>query len=683
MADNKKDQKAANEHFLGRDIDPELVKKVDEYMEPNSVEPESVPTAPKEFAEKEPEAEAASAPLLPSDKLPDLEKDTKTTKPESKQAPKEQIREEETESLAESEAIEPVLAEADDLDLEDPKTDKAVDDIVASEADALLEAEDNAKKPREQETPHKRGVLGRLKAGLAAWWGNKLARNSTIALVVITLIVLAIVPTTRYGALNAVGVRASLNMKVLDEKTSLPLKNATLTVDGVSAKSDSEGNVKVEKIELGSRQMTLKKAGFADIDRKVVIGWGSNPQGDTKLTPTGTQYSFKVADFLSNKPIKKAEAVSGEASALSSESGEIILTVPQSDANDIDVSITATDYRNETLKLKVESKDVQNIAMAPAKKHAFISKRTGTFDLYKIDVDGKNEEKLLSGTGRERADSIALAVHPKKNLAALVSTRDNLKNSQGFLLSTLLIVDLDTGETKRAADSERIQLVEWLGDRLVFVKITQGASEANLDRHKLISYDAASGTEKELASTNYFNDVLAANGAVYYSPAQYKVNGSVGLYKIQADGTGKKTIFDKEVWNLLRTDYDKISASVGQEWYELTLSNGGWTKAANAPSVLKSRLYSDNPTEKNSLWVDERDGKGVLVLYGIESHDEKVLTSQSGLKNPVIWASTRHAVYRVNNGQETADYVLSTDGGVPKKIRDVTNAAGIDRWYYY
>ncbi len=250
-------------------------------------------------------------------------------------------------------------------------------------------------------------------------------------------------------------------------------------------------------------------------------------------------------------------------------------------------------------------------------------------------------------------------------------------------MSSLNIVNLDTNEVTKITDSERIQVVDWVGDRLVYVKITQGASEASTGRHKLMSYDIASENSKELASTNYFNDVLVARGAVYYTPAIYKVNGTVGLFKINPDGTNKKTIFDKEVWNLLRTEYDKVNASVGQDWYDLTLSTDGIVKATGAPSVLKSRVYTDGPSNQKSLWVDERDGKGVLVLYDTQAKQEKTIQSQGGLKNPVVWTDGTHVVYRIANGQETADYILSLDGGEPKKIKDVTNVAGVDRWYYY
>ena len=126
-----------------------------------------------------------------------------------------------------------------------------------------------------------------------------------------------------------------------------------------------------------------------------------------------------------------------------------------------------------------------------------------------------------------------------------------------------------------------------------------------------------------------------------------------------------------------------MSASVGQDWYNLALNNDGFVKASGAPPVLKSRLYVDGPDGKRSLWIDERDGKGVMITYYTENKQEKVIQSQGGLKNPVNWIDDSHVVYRIANGQETADYVLSFNGGEPQKIKDVTNVAGVDRWYYY
>ena len=198
-----------------------------------------------------------------------------------------------------------------------------------------------------------------------------------------------------------------------------------------------------------------------------------------------------------------------------------------------------------------------------------------------------------------------------------------------------------------------------------------------------MSYDIESGSEKELATTNYFNDIVSVNGVIYYSPAIYQINGKVGLYRINADGTNKKTIFDKEVWNIFRTAYDKFSFSVGQDWYELSLASDEVKKVGGAPAVLKSKIYINSPNGKQSIWVDERDGKSVLLNYTLDQKTDKVLITESGIRNPIYWLDDDHLVYRIADGTEVADYIMSLSGGAPKKIRDVTNTVGIDRWYYF
>lgn len=728
--------------FLGQSVDPELQAKVEEYME--AEETPVKPKAPISVPIKEPDltGETIGAPLLPTDQLPDIAKEKpaeapKVTLPKKKIIPITHHDDEEVEAEAktaeepavespepeETEPAEPPAedipevekpepeeptepeeepeiipdepaseleplpeeepaTEEDELGLEDVQTSHAVDEIIATEADDLLAAEDAKRgviksddKPKKEKKSHKNPFKFLL--------AGKRSRKAVFAAALIVLVVACTIPNSRYLMLNIVGVRASTSMKILDDKTQQPLKNVEVSLSGKSSKTDVEGYVKLEKVKLGTQNMTIKKPAFAEVSRKVTIGWGSNPLAEVQLTPVGSQYSFVLTDFLSGKPIAKAEAINGEASARSDEKGEAVLTVPEVDADELEIQIVTENYRTETVKVPTTKKEVQNISLVPSRKHAFVSKRSGKFDVYKIDVDGKNEEKVLAGTGVEREDTIALVSHPKKDTVAFLSTRESVRNQDGFLLSTLTLIDLSNNEKKNIAQSERVQIIDWIGDKLVYVKIAQGESEASPQRHRLLSYDISSNSEKELASTNYFNDVLVAKGAVYYSPAVYKVNGSVGLYKINPDGTSKKTLYQKEVWNLFRTTYEKISVSVGQDWYELDLNNDGLTKSSGAPPQLRSRIYVDSPEAKRSLWTDERDGKGVILSYDPGSKEEKPLQTQSGIKNPIRWLDEDHAVYRVANGQETADYVLSLSGGDPKKIKDVTNSAGIDRWYYY
>lgn len=563
----------------------------------------------------------------------------------------------------------------------DADTDKAIDDIVANEGDEILAAEDE--KIAAAFKTDKPTLKTRIKNAISGWWHNKKARYGTFAGLAVALAVLGVVPPTRYFMLNTVGVRASSSVRVLDESTQQPLKNVKVSAAGQSGLTDQDGKVKLEHLKLGSTELVIEKRAFAVVTKKLTIGWGSNPQGDVKLTPTGDQYTFILTDFLSGKGIVKAEATSGEASAFSDENGKLVLTIDKSDENEVQATITAEGYRSEEVTLSVDTTGEQQLKMVAGKKHAFVSKRSGKYDVYAIDADGKNEQKVLAGTGSER-DDIALVVHPTDDVAALVSTRDNARNSDGFLLSTLTIIDLKSAEPTKVGQSERVQIVDWIGDRLVYVQIAAGTSGGNPTRHRLISYDYKTGDSKEIAASNYFNDVMVVGSSIYYSPSSaYQTSPKVGLFKVDAEGKGSQTIIDKEVWNIFRVDYDKLNISVGSDWYEHKLGDSKATKLTTAPAIVKTRLYTDSQDKKHSLWIDERDGRGVLLNYDVEAKTEATLRTQSGLSNPVRWLNNATAVYRISTQQETADYVISIDGGDPKKIKDVTNTGGVEAWYYY
>lgn len=570
---------------------------------------------------------------------------------------------------------------ADSPAVSSAETDKAVDEIVAAEGDELLEVEDairDTDDPVSEEDQPKRGIGQKLKD----WWAKP--RNKKIALATSALIVLfsLAVPHSRYFILNSVGIRASSSVVVLDQSTQQPLKNVKVSIGPVSAKTDESGRARLEKIKLGNSKLTIQKVAFASIEKNVTVGLGSNPLGDFPLTPTGSQYDFTVTDFLSGQPITKAEASSGEASAFSDEKGKIKLTVDKTDEADFTVKISGDGYRTEEVSIDPDSQEAKAIKLVPARKQAFVTKRSGKFDIYSVYADGKDETLVLAGSGHEREDMV-LVPHSRDNVVAYVSTRPGQQNSDGFLLSNLIVINLEDNSTTNVASSERIQIIDWSSDRLVYVQVAAGASGNSPKRYRLMSYDYKEDESKELASSNYFNDVIAAGGAIYYAPSSAYQSGKTGFYKINPDGSNFQTVFDQEVWNIFRTSYDQLTLAVEQQWYSYKLGDKTPTKLAGAPANQVSRVYIGSPNTKNSIWIDVRDGKGVLLSYNLESQKDATVKSQSGLTYPVRWLNYSSVVYRVITDQETADYAVSINGGEPVKIRDVTNSGGIDRWYYY
>lgn len=666
----------------------ELEKKIDQLMSVEAEKDDSVSsrksTKPKQAIQVTEDINPAQddsisgAPLLPDELIPKEVKNTPKAEP-PKETKKFYERSGPKPTTPKEPDLRPKETMSDELGLEDPKTNRVVDEIIAEESDELLASHDS----RAERPPQ---IVKQPPKGLKAFLRSKLFRVTLLLVVFIAISVAAAVPTSRYFILNTFGVRAGASVLVLDETTGQPLKNAEFSIGDVSGKSGADGEIKLENLRLGPADLTIKKPAFEEVKQSVTLGWGSNPLGERKLKSTGSQFKVKVVDFLSKESLAKVEAVHGDFSAISNDNGEIVISVLSADVDkeELEIKLYSEGLREETVNLKFGQKDPQVVEMVPAKKHAFISKRSGTYDLYKVDIDGKNEEKVLAGTGYERPESIALSAHPSKNIIALVSSRDNSRISNNQIASNLTIVDLETNKATTVAQSERLQLIGWADNKVAFVKITEGTDANSQDRHKLIAYDVVSGTDNELASTNYFNDIIMANKSIYYTPSSHNANGNVGLFKTNIEGNNRKTVYDKEAWNILRTSYDELSVSIGQDWYTLNLGNDTMAKASSAPPNQKSRIYATSPFGgPDSLWVDERDGKGVLLNYNKDTKQETPLQTASGIKNPIGWINSKVITYRVGNGQETADYVMSIDGGEPFKVRDVTDTASIDRWYYY
>lgn len=607
------------------------------------------------------QADPTTAPEITDAEIPEepLGKDTETTENASDGEP-------EAEKATEQE--------------QETEVDAAVDDIVAKESDDLLAAEDkelerafNDKKP---------GFKQKVKNFFVNWWQNKKARYATLGVLAALVITAAVVPTSRYFILNTAGVRASALVTVLDNSTGQPLKNVRVSIGQQNGLTDNEGKIKLERVNLGSQDLVIEKIAFASENRKITVGWGSNPLGDFKLRPVGKQYAFLVTDFLSGKPIDKVEAESGGADAISDEEGKIKLTVDIKNDDDLKVTFKGEGYREEEVTIPLGTKDEQTVKLVSARKEVFTSKRSGKYDMYKVDIDGKNEELVLAGTGSENSD-MTLVPHPSNEILAYVSTRDNKRDAEGYLLSTLLMIDLSDNSTKTVTQSQRVQIVGWNNDRLVYVQIAAGTSAANPKRHRLISYNYKTGQSQEIASSNYFNDVIMVSGKLYYAPSSAYQNSGAGLYISGSDGSNKQTVLNKETWNIFRSSYDHLILSVSGEWHDFKIGDKQPGKLSGQPANLTSRVYADSPDGKHSLWVDSRDGKGVLLSYDTVSEKDKILLTKSGIKNPIRWLDNHSLIFRVQTDQEIADYAMSIDGGQAVKIRDVTDTAGIDQWYYY
>ncbi|HEX8763346.1 MAG TPA: hypothetical protein VF733_06355 [Candidatus Saccharimonadales bacterium] len=569
---------------------------------------------------------------------------------------------------------------SEDPRLEDPETDAAVDDIVNKEGDVLLAAQDGVSlQDRAAVKSPRKGGLPALGRFIARWWRNKPARWLTIGVLIGLLAAVAVIPRARYAVLNTAGVRSSASIMVVDSATELPLKHVTFRLGDKQARTDSNGVARLQDLKLGTYDLTISRIAFAPQKQTITIGWGSNPLGKFKLRAVGTQYTLIITDYVSGKPIAGAEADAQILSAKSDNNGKAILTVGDTDVTTLSLTITANGYRSEIAVLDAESSSQKQITLVPDRRVVYVSKTGGKQDVYSSDLDGKNAKLLLAATGKENGSS-SLVVSPDNMQAAWVSTRDGARDADGYVLYSLTFINIERGTSNHVDRAQQIQLVDWLDKRLVYRSTIAGASAANPGRNRLVAYNYENNARTQLASANQFNAILSAGGYLYYAVSSDDAGAALGLFRIKPDGSSREQLVRQEVWTGIRTDYHTISVQTPEGWFALALDTKQLTRSESPVNTAGLQLVN-NTRGQQTAWMGISGGKTVLFVQGTDGGEVKTLTTMTGMAYPIRWLSDSMITFRVVTGGESAEYVVSTLGGKPRKITDVAAVYGYAQIY--
>ncbi len=519
-------------------------------------------------------------------------------------------------------------------------------------------------------------VIAKIKSGFRYWWTHTKLRNATFVALFLGVVALAAIPASRYAALNLFGMRVGATVTVTNQESGLPLENIPVRLADKEVRTNEEGEAVFSDMKLGNTSLVINKLGYAEVDRSVTLGLGSNPGVRQEIVATGAQYRFSLRQWLSDDArIVDAKAQSGEDIARVNDEGELLLIISDLSA-EATVEITADGYRTETIPVSQLEQELTNVAMVPDYRHAFVSNRSGEYDLFAIDLDAQNEELVLKASGKEREIPFAVQNDDGSRIA-YISSRDGEENSGGFILDGLFVIE--NGEEKRVARSEQLQIIGWQGDNLVYVGVVEGVSAGNPQRSKVFVYNAATTERNELASSNYFNDVELIGDKVYYSVSSFAVPRSQAkLYSIELNGDNKQQVVDAQVWTIGYRDTNTLLLSAeDRKWYEQHLGSGEVSELEQAPAVNATRdyeFYGDS-----ALRVESRDGKGTILLTDSEGNETSVL-AEAGISVPIKWINENYAVYRITTGSESADYAVRLDNGKTQKIIDVVGNRS--RYFY-
>lgn len=634
-------------NVVGETIRPKTipVQEVEVPIEHLTILP-SAPEVPESIMEQTDGADETPAeqntPLLP---LPDLESVEATIEQES------------------------VLPET-----EDPALDAAVDDITIAEADAVLAAEDAKLASTAVVLPVKsrHKILDVFKH----WWGNPVTRWATILVILGGIITVGILPQSRYYVLNTAGVRGAASVTIIDATTGQPLQNVLVKIGERSAKTNESGFVRLQEVKLGTQQLVVSRVAFATINKQVTLGWGSNPLGELELKATGVQYVLQADDYLSGKPVVSAKAANSDSVAQADEKGKITLTLEDPNNDIVEVTVTADGYRTEKITLPADTKTTQTVRLVPAKPVVYVTKHQGTYDVYRVDADGTNRQVILKGTGLERPN-MGVITSDDGSFVAVVSSREKRYDSENYLLDTLSLINLKTGAVTKIDQAQSVQLVAWKGNRLVYRAAYAAPSAATNDRQRLVSYNVEESARTALANGNYFVGIYETDEYIYYGVST-PGSGDGGMFaRIKFDGTDKKTLLSRPIWSVSQTKPHELYINAEDTWYLYDTTSNALSKQQSPQGIYQSVPYFMAPNKEYSVFIDQRDGQGVLVLNSPDK-PELVLASARSIYGPVTWLNSTTVSYYADTGSDTAVYAASIQGGNPVKINTATIVSGAE-----
>ncbi len=505
------------------------------------------------------------------------------------------------------------------------------------------------------------------------WWRTKWFRKTLFVLVILGLGAAFGIPASRYKILNEAGVTSKSSITVVDSTTQLPLGKVDVSIAGKTVQTDKNGVAKFDGLRLGKATMTISHRAYKTYSRDYVLGWGSNPLGTVTLQSEGIAVKLTLSNYISDKPVAGVTFDSPNSTIISDGSGNVILHFDGSEPDKLTGVLSAGGYLSKNVIIDTTKPDVIKQTLVPVGRHYYVSKASGKLSVMSSNFDGSDVKVVLAGTGLESA-SIALVSKPDSSQIAVVSTRDNVRDPEGYLLKTLTMVDVDSGRISKVDQGEQLQLINWVGPKLVYVVADANKATDDLSRSKIVAYDFAKNEKIELASAASFSSVSSLQGSVYYVETSNAEGAHKGLFKVALNGSGRQQVITDDVWTVVRTTYNTLQIQTDNGWRSLSTVSGQIDNLASEPATTV-RNFSDNDSAKNSAWTELRDGKGTLLLWDVDRSSSRVIASMEGLGSPVSW-SGGFVIFRVSASGSISDYIVSPDGGVPHKISDVSLSYG-------
>lgn len=509
-----------------------------------------------------------------------------------------------------------------------------------------------------------------------------------LAAVLVLLAAAWFVPASRYGFLNMVGARGELKISSVQaaaegSKSQPKIKNFTVDIDGQSYDSGDSNEVVIGGQKYGAHNVVVSKQGYGSSSHNVTLDYdplfGLFGQLQTasirsELVAKGLPLTFLAKDWTSLTPLTKGDFTYGDITARPDSEGKVNLIVPPNSPEKVEVKANLPEgYLDKTFEVELNKQD-QEVAFVPSARHYFVSKRSGVYSIYSSYIDGSDLKELVKGTNQETS-SLQFAVSPSGKYGVMASTRDGRRDSNGDLTQRLYWVNLSSGKLEELDTARYFTLHDWSGDTIAYSYAYQD-EETKEYRQRLRSVDATTQNRYELGSTTgFFGRVNVSQGMVVFTKQEgyqkpgFEKEQTVHMVGIKGEDSRELAT---NIGEFRQLGFERFAYQTpDKKWNEVNV-NTSQIKPIDSPNEQGTVYISTENVDKERVFINFVDGKRILMLQKSDDKSSNELVAQAGLTGPIRFMNATTIIYRVVTPNETADYAVSTLGGEPRKITDVT-----------
>jgi hypothetical protein len=497
-----------------------------------------------------------------------------------------------------------------------------------------------------------------------------LPRNLRFALdfasiLLLFFILTAITPPLRYSLLNFFGDTQTI-IKVVDSQERLPIIDAKVMINQKEYMSDADGLVKIDGLGFGEQSFDLEKPGYESIQSDLLIEKREN-SFEQALQSNGTRVVVEAKQLLSDESVDKFLLKSDAEGGLSAAGtgGRAVMVIPGETTLEVGVEVMANGFMKQNFALSARQGDAQNdLIMVPEGEHYFLASRGGATTVYRSNLDGGRQERLIEPTGFESANS-QLFLAPNSEFAVFQAVRR--ADSVG---AQLHLVNLKTKEVKEFDSGFPVwQILDVSDTRVVYVADSGNPSDNKNQRLK--TYNFQTGESKELIASPQMSYAVFVGGKVVFAeqiergsfPGGYllrqlmSVDGVSGeIKKLSQDAT----ITDIRVVAPDNAQYSQINPQTGAEVKFVYDTGSGLT--FQAPVDRPNKQIFKSPFESNYFaWTTSPNS---LSFGDGEMNSEKTFTLNNSNLEIKRWPSKDYLiVHSPNNSSATSGMLIRTDNG--------------------